>query len=320
MIVLWRITELCNLACGFCAYDKRLKRPRASADPELVAHGLRLFAEVADETHLPVHVSWLGGEPLLWRPLEDVMAPYAGGGRLRFSATTNGSTLHHARQQNFILNHFSELTISVDALAPTHDRLRGRSGLWQKVRVGVEALAAARAPGKLKLRANVVLMQSTLRDFEPLCLELAEWGMDEITFNALGGRDRPAFFPGERLLPQDLNALRERLVHLRAALAARGVKLLGAPAYLDRLSASAAGQTIRMTDCDVSKTSIFIDAQGRVSPCHFTLDDCALPISKLTTATDILQLPERFRAMQAVSPSSHCSNCLSTNVFGKFAA
>ncbi len=38
MIVLWRITERCDLACGFCAYDRRLPGPRHKVDRSVVEY------------------------------------------------------------------------------------------------------------------------------------------------------------------------------------------------------------------------------------------------------------------------------------------
>ena len=65
MIVLWRVTEVCNLACGFCAYDRRVERSRNGADPEQVRRFARLLGLFHRRTGERVMLSWLGGEPLL---------------------------------------------------------------------------------------------------------------------------------------------------------------------------------------------------------------------------------------------------------------
>jgi len=31
MIVLWRVTQKCNLSCPFCSYDRRVTRPDAAS-------------------------------------------------------------------------------------------------------------------------------------------------------------------------------------------------------------------------------------------------------------------------------------------------
>ena len=122
------------------------------------------------------------------------------------------------------------MTVSVDGLRDFHDAVRGWRGGWEKLRAGVRALVAARAHAgaPLKLRANVVLMRDNLAQFAALCDALAGWGIDEITFNQLGGRDRPEFFPAHRLTAADVAALRDALPALRASLAARGVRCAAA--------------------------------------------------------------------------------------------
>ena len=276
MIVLWRVTEACNLACGFCAYDRRLKFPRASALPQDVARGLDLFGAFAQARGVPVHISWLGGEPLLWRPLQALVNEHAPRGALRFSATTNGTRLNDETLQNFLLAHFSELTISLDAMSGTHDRLRGRDGLWAQVREGVKALSQCRQARRLKLRVNAVLMQSTLPAFSDLCHEIADWGIDEMTFNALGGRDRPDFFPAERILPAQWSRFCASLPELRTALASKGLRLMASASYLDRIHASISGATRPVIDCAPGEDHLFIDCDGRVSPCHQTGADYAV--------------------------------------------
>jgi MoaA/NifB/PqqE/SkfB family radical SAM enzyme len=56
MIVVWRITRRCNLACPFCAFDRRSAQPGADADAGVI----RRFGEIdrirasASDTAIPV--------------------------------------------------------------------------------------------------------------------------------------------------------------------------------------------------------------------------------------------------------------------------
>ena len=65
MIIVWRITERCNLSCPFCAYDRTLRRSRRDADPGAVDQFCRVLGEYRRRTGERILVSWLGGEPLL---------------------------------------------------------------------------------------------------------------------------------------------------------------------------------------------------------------------------------------------------------------
>ena len=322
MIVLWRISERCNYACGFCAYDRRLGGERLEVKAEEALRFGRLLAARGRQQGKPVLLSWLGGEPLLWRPILAVSRLLAAEGGIAISATTNGSSLHRPAVRDAILAGFAELTVSVDGFAPLHDRLRGAAGAWERVREGVVRLAEERLARKaaLKLRANVVLMQSTLPDFAGLCETLADWGIDEITFNQLGGRDRPEFFPAQRLRAEDVSALTAMVPDLRARLAARGVRLCADPLYLGRIAASAKGDALAVEDCRLAEDFLFVDEQGVISPCSFSGADYGVPIASLRTPADLGALPARFRAARAAARCKACDDCPSTQVFAKFAA
>jgi sulfatase maturation enzyme AslB (radical SAM superfamily) len=319
MIVLWRTTTRCNYACGFCAYDRRLgdvRKDVAEAEARRFGDLLATWSRVRDERVL---LSWLGGEPLLWRPVQSLSARLAGKG-LAISATTNGSTLHHTATRAAIIASFAELTVSVDGPASIHDRLRGRDGAWARARDGIRALAAERGNTALKLRANIVLMRETIGHFADLSMALAEWGVDEITFNQLGGRDRPAFFPAQQLRPNDIAVLAATLPDLRDRLAVHGVTLCGDDRYLDRLRASAVGEALAVSDCRPGRAFLFIDEHGILSPCSFSGPAYGVPIASLRTVADIDTLPARFAAARAATRLATCDDCPSTQTFAKFAA
>lgn len=319
MIVLWRTTTRCNYACAFCAYDRRLDIVRHEVGVAEALRFGRLLAEWSRARTTPVLLSWLGGEPLLWRSVWDLSAALAGEG-LAISATTNGSTLHRAEARASILAHFVELTVSIDGPALVHDRLRGRAGAWDKVREGLCALGAERGTAPLKLRANIVLMRETIAHFAGLCATLADWGVQEITFNQLGGRDRPDFFPAQRLRPADVAHLASLVPQLRQRLAARGVTLCGDARYLDRLRASASAESLAVDDCNPGRDFLFIDEHGVVAPCGFSGAAYGIPLAALRTVADLDALPARFAAARAARRLATCGDCPSTQTFAKFAA
>jgi MoaA/NifB/PqqE/SkfB family radical SAM enzyme len=319
VIVLWRTTTRCNYACGFCAYDRRLDVAR---DDVGVAEAFRfgqLLGNWSRARAMPVLLSWLGGEPLLWRPVWELSAALSGQG-LSISATTNGSTLHRPEVRAAIVAHFAELTVSIDGPAPVHDRLRGRTGAWDKASTGLRALAAERGAAPLKLRANIVLMRDTFVHFADLCTALADCGVDEITFNQLGGRDRPAFFPAQRLHADNVTALAMLVPALRERLAARGVTLCGDARYLDRLRASASGEALAVDDCRPGRDFLFIDEHGVAAPCSFSGAAYGVPLAALRTVADLDALPKRFAGARAAQRLVTCSDCPSTQTFAKFAA
>ena len=319
MIVVWRVVDSCNLACPFCAYDKRLSFPRKAADPQEILRFAQVLAEYGQQSGDPVLLSWLGGEPLLWPPLEKLTDAVRELG-IAVSATTNGSSLGSSGLRRHLCAAYQELTISIDGFSDFHDRMRGWPGAFEKLRFWVSALAgeAQRSGSTLKLKANVVLMHQNMADFEALCLEIADWGIREITFNQLGGRDRPEFYPEHRLTRADVDALELMLPKLRRDLLVRGVRLVGGSEYLIRIRASALNECIRVDDCGPGAGFLFIEEAGRVSPCSFTSEDYGVDVRSIATAADLIALPARFRALRAARPSFACDDCMSTQVCGKF--
>lgn len=314
LVVVWRVTTRCNLACPFCAYDRRLDIARVDADADLIARMAPAFAQWGKVTGRPVLVSWLGGEPLLWAPLAELTQLYRAYG-LQVSTTTNGTPLAKAAVRRPIIENYAELTISVDALGAQHDALRGRAGLFDELRNSVRALATEARETGLLLRANVVLMRGTITGFTVLCRELASWGIREITCNQLGGRDRPEFFPDNRLLPAQVEQLQRTWSSLQQELADHGVRLCGEPAYLKRMAASARGERMDIVDCGPGEHYLFIDETGRVAPCSFTGEEYGIPLEK----AEIPSLPARFTAARSCLRSPQCRDCHSTQVFRKFA-
>ena len=320
LVVVWRVTEACDLGCWFCEYNRRLRRPRSVSPAAEVLRFGRVLADYAAATGRPVLVSWLGGEPLVWPPLVEVGQRFSREFGLRLGLTTNGWQLDQPALLQHLAENYSEVTISVDGLAAAHDAGRGAPGLFEQLRASIRELRALRR--KLghgpKLRVNTILMRSNLRDFESLCAELAAGGIEELTFNALGGRPPGAHFLAERLLPADLAWLRAALPGLRLRLARQGLRLLGSERYLTHLADTAAGRAQPVVDCHPGASFLFVDELGRVSPCSFTSAGYGVPASQLQSAADLAQLPARLADQRLAAPLPACRDCRSPQVFGKF--
>jgi MoaA/NifB/PqqE/SkfB family radical SAM enzyme len=220
-----------------------------------------------------------------------------------------------------LLEYYSELTVSVDGLGSVHNELRGWPGGYSSLRRYVTALADEKRTAKCGpvLRANVLLMRENLADFEPLCQELASWGIEEVTFNQLGGNDRPEFYPRHRLLPEQAHSLAAQLPGLRDRLAARGLRLHGGRGYLRRIEATARGERLPVIDCQPGEQFLFINESGLIAPCSFTVNGYGLAIDSIDSVAALRQLPLRFREERRRRRLPSCEDCHSTQVFEKFA-
>jgi MoaA/NifB/PqqE/SkfB family radical SAM enzyme len=281
-----------------------------------------VLAEHQRTTADSVLVSWMGGEPLLWRPLMDLTVFFTEQLGLSVSTTTNGTTLGSPAVREHLLAHYSELTVSVDGIGDVHDKLRGWSGGYCALREAVSSLAETkRSHGHgPRLRANVILMRQTIADFESLCRELASWGIEEITFNQLGGRERSEFFPEHRLLPEQAGWLACEVPAIRARLAKLGVQLKGGDGYLRRILASSQDERVPIEDCRPGERFVFVNEEGIVSPCHFTSDSYGVPVEELLSSSALRALPVRFGAARRQLRLPACEDCHCTQVFEKFAA
>jgi AdoMet-dependent heme synthase len=308
LVLVWRVSERCDTACGFCAYDVRLRRSRRELD---AAEALRFGGLVAEWARgREVLVSWLGGEPFLWRDLERVSQALAERG-LRLGVTTNGRALFDAARLSWAARWLDEITVSLDGPPELHDRLRGRPGLGQGV---LEVIARLRAAGARLIRVNTVLMRANIGAFEELVQRVAAAGAHELTFNALGGNDRPEFFARERLRVEDVRALSAALPAWREHILIRGE-----PAYLGRLLASAEGTPVSVEDCGPGRSFWFIEVDGRLAPCSFTAAAYGIPLASLHTVADLDALPARFAAARTHARAAVCDDCPSTQVHAKFA-
>lgn len=319
MIIVWRVLNRCNLSCPFCAYDKRLEIDRSEAQPEKILAFINVLRQWQMRHKRQVLLSWLGGEPFLWSELE-ALTNAAHGAGVRVSTTTNGTALNSPRVREHILETYSELTVSIDGFANFHDNIRGWRGAFGKLKAGLCDLIAERSAcaSTLRLRANVVLMADNVRTFGDLCQELATWGIDEICFNQLGGRDRPEFYPAHQMSLDDITWLEAELPALRAALAPQGTRLIGGADYLRRIRGASQGEVFPVSECRIAESFLFIDERGHIAPCSFTPDHFARHISEIETADDLDDLIAGLLTSQKSHPAVDCANCPSTQQFAKW--
>lgn len=320
LVVVWRVYEPCNLGCHFCGYSRQIARKRHVVSPDLILKFGKLLSEFQQRTGTQVLVSWLGGEPLLWKSLPAISSTYHREFGITLGVTTNGTLLDREPVRRFLMDHYSLLTISIDGFASFHDVQRGETGLFDKLKEHTTSLVkdVGARNSSLRLRVNTILMRTNLDSFEAFCMEIASWGVQELTFNQLGGIDRPEFYPDNRLLPEQAAWLIQEIPTIQRNAFARGLKVFGTKQYLERISATSRDIAISIDDCSPGKQFLFINEENRISPCSFTTQNYGVPLSQMEDVHSLLDLAERFRYKQVHQRSASCNNCMSTQVFEKF--
>ena len=321
LVIVWRILDQCNLGCPFCEYRKDLKFHRTVTDIEKVMEFGQMLIEHSQSTGQKVLVSWLGGEPLLWKHIYSVSEIFVRGG-LHISATTNGTRMIDDDVIEQIARIFSEITISIDGNGSGHDALRRENGLFHSVAGSITKLQMARKSYLDYLlntiRVNTILNSHAISEFEEFCCFLAEIGVNEISFNQLIADKESNLYQLYGLTSENIPDIRE-IQRLQPILLDKyGVKLLGAPIYFDRITDYIHGIPVQVTDCNPGSRFLFIDQFGNIGPCSFLTAHSGINISDIDSHGKISKLPMSFRSLISKQQPLACQNCMDTNVFGKF--
>src|SRR5918997_1098627 len=146
VLVHFEVTLRCNARCGFCDYWK--------TPAEAKAHELKSFADAARHFN-PMLVTWTGGEPLLRRDLEELVAAVDRAIRLKYvTLITHGGMLTAERGRSLWDAGVNQFNISLDYLDGRHDTARGIPGLTAKI---FATVAAMRHEGIDSIRFNTVI-------------------------------------------------------------------------------------------------------------------------------------------------------------------
>ncbi len=184
------ITEYCNLDCSYCYLGGgNVSRPRQNMTIAMAMEAVNWVLSEAGNGE-QVHLSFIGGEPLLNRGVLQAATQFAEeiaghrGVQVAFGVTTNGTLLTPA-DADFFARHRFKVTISLDGLGPTHDRqryFRGGHGSFERIVDNLKVLMPAR--DRIQIVARVTVTPANLALCETLDL-LAEIGFERVFFAPL---------------------------------------------------------------------------------------------------------------------------------------
>lgn len=114
-VVIFYVTEGCNLKCLSCSYRKPMPGELSFDEIKTLAAQLKDFGLK--------HIVYSGGEPLLRSDFTEICRLFSGYG-VKQTLLTNGLLL--AKKAEELKGYFTEVIVSLDgAVAETHNRLRG---------------------------------------------------------------------------------------------------------------------------------------------------------------------------------------------------
>ena len=257
VLVHFEVTQRCNARCGFCDYWKTPADARAAE--------LRSFADAARHFS-PMLVTWTGGEPLLRKDLEDLVAGVNAAVRLKYvMVITHGGMLSVERARSLWEAGINQFNVSLDYLDERHDRARGIPGLAARI---LRTVPAMREVGIDNVRFNTVIKDDNLDQILPIVRTAEALGcgvnLSVYTDAKNGNRDHliGAAQHGE------MDALvRELLAYKRRR---RGV-ITNSDHYIEQIPRYVRGQ---MTEpCRSGRDTIHIGPTGQVRRCPDFPDD-----------------------------------------------
>ncbi|MEU1727802.1 radical SAM protein [Nonomuraea sp. NPDC005692] len=209
--IIWDITYACPLRCVHC-YSESGRRPTRQLSHEDML-------EVADgiiALH-PRTVEFAGGEPLLVKGIHEIAEHISQAG-IEVNLYTSGWTLT-AEAAQAAARVFSRITVSIDgADAATHDRIRGRSGSFDRAMNALTLLddisrrASEHGYDPLLFGLDCVVMRGNFHQLGELC-RVATSRAPHLRFLSFGAAvpsglaSRPTFADRELLTMEQLTTL-----------------------------------------------------------------------------------------------------------------
>jgi len=264
------VTDRCNARCDFCfSVTKR--------EPELTVDDYARFVPTIGRL---LYLSLTGGEPFLRTDLGEIIDIYVRAARPRvLLIPTNGffpdrvEAVMGAAAARHPGTSF-EMSVSIDAIGPEHDRLRRLDGLFDRA---VETLRTLRAlserRGNLHFGANLTIGEHNLDTASATVDHLFDQlQMRNVTLN-IARENRPRALPSmspERLLPI------YRKVEARIDRDRGGFSHLDFGPVLNRVRKARRGYLLDLIasngrssiPCTAGRVAAVIDSRGNVSSCE----------------------------------------------------
>ena len=207
--VVWELTLKCDLACRHCGSRAgKAREGELSLDEALEVVAQLVEMEVRE-------ITFIGGEAYLYPQWTEIVRAAATAG-VRCTMTTGARAIDAALAKQAADAGMHAMSVSIDGLEATHDRLRAVPGSW---RSAIAALGHIRAAG-LNPYANTQWNRLNLPEVEGLADVLLGVGIEAWQVQLTGPMGRGADQPDWLLQPYELLDLIPRL----AAVARRARK------------------------------------------------------------------------------------------------
>jgi|GEM_PF-3687132 len=320
LAVIVRVTDHCNFRCPFCDYSQSHKRLRKSLDAKQFKFFLSCLDRFLSEKNRVAHVTFFGGEALLWKPIYELGA--ANFDHLDFGLTTNGS-LFSDKILHFYLNDLAKITFSLDGPEAAHDAFRLADGPnYSQI---VEAIVEIKRRDKNKfVRVATIVRRGSSSYFPSFCHMLMELGVDELIVNVLGNRhgyNKP-FYQAHKPDMDEIVTIHGQVKMLRQspAYAESGFHVSGTDGYFESLQAEGATAEDYAKLCLPVENTLYLGSDGTLSPCFETNHHFASHINQMRTYDEFLGVVGAMIDHKKTHQFDECDRCVNTFLRGKFTA
>jgi 12,18-didecarboxysiroheme deacetylase len=211
-VVVWNVTRRCNLHCIHCYSNSQDKSFTGELTTE---EGKSVIADLA-KFGAPV-ILFSGGEPLL-RPDLLELAQYAVDKGLRAVISTNGTLITKEMAGKLRKIGLSYVGVSLDGLAETHDRFRGKKGAY---RAAMEGIRICRDAG-IKVGIRFTVNKHNLHDVPAMFDLLVDEGIERLCFYHLVYSGRGSNLRAEDLSHTETRGLMDLILQRTKELFAAG--------------------------------------------------------------------------------------------------
>lgn len=258
--VVWEITLRCDLACRHCG-----SRAGHARDDELgTDECLDLVRQMAE---LDVkEVTLIGGEAYLRDDWTQIVRAVKAHG-MSCTMTSGGRGLTEERAQEAKAAGLESVSVSIDGLEATHDRLRGVEGSFRSAFAALGNLTRA----GIRVACNTQINRLTMPELPELLELIAAAGVHSWQIQLTVPMGRAADEPEVLLQPYDLLELFPLLARLKVRMQELGVRLWPGNniGYFGPYESLFKGGMPRghMASCGAGRSTLGIEADGAIKGC-----------------------------------------------------
>jgi len=167
----FELTYQCNLNCPYCYVGVDRKKNELTTQE---------WFKIIDQIPWSSFVTLVGGEPLIRKDFIQILEHTAKKTFGKLNVVTNGILMNDEIIDAFIRTKMMLLSVSLDGYGETHDKNRGKEGVFEQVVSNLENLNSKKGKSKPMVDIKTIVLENNLDDL-PKLYQLCE----EMNFNFL---------------------------------------------------------------------------------------------------------------------------------------